>query len=216
MNSPVRSSGEAVNHSAVKVVICLGAFLSNLSAGMFNISLIDIAADLRFPVASAQWIVSIYLLVISVLLPVMGRLGDRFGRRKVHNLGLFAFAAGALGCALAQNEAMLLGFRVMQGAGASMYQATNMALIVSVFPAGQRGRALGLMSTFVAAGSMAGPGLGGFLIQWFTWESNFWLLAVVAAGVGVLAHRLIPGIRKRPEAGWISPEQPGLRPVSPR
>lgn len=192
MNSPVRSSGQAVNRSAVKVVICLGAFLSNLSAGMFNISLIDIAVDLRFPVASAQWIVSIYLLVISVLLPVMGRLGDRFGRRKVHNLGLFAFAAGALGCALAQSEAMLLGFRVMQGAGASMYQATNMALIVSVFPAGQRGRALGLMSTFVAAGSMAGPGLGGFLIQWFTWESNFWLLAVVAAGVGVLAHRLIP------------------------
>ncbi|MEK5034562.1 MFS transporter [Paenibacillus sp. FSL R7-0302] len=192
MSLTVPSPERAVNLTAVKVVICLGAFLSNLSAGMFNISLVDISADLQIPVASAQWVVSIYLLVISVLLPVMGRLGDRFGRRKVHNLGLFAFAAGALGCALAQNEAMLLGFRVLQGAGASMYQATNMALIVSLFPAEQRGRALGLMSTFVAAGSMAGPALGGFLIQWFAWESNFWLLAVVAGAVGVLAHRLIP------------------------
>lgn len=192
MNSRVPSSRQAVNRPAVKVVICLGAFLSNLSAGMFNISLVDIAEDLRIPVSSAQWVVSIYLLVISVLLPVMGRLGDMHGRRKVHNLGLLAFAAGALGCALAMNEAMLLGFRVLQGVGASMYQATNMALIVSVFPAEQRGRALGLMSTFVAAGSMAGPGLGGFLIQWFSWESNFWLLAGVAAAVGVLAHRLIP------------------------
>nr|WP_274528610.1 MFS transporter [Paenibacillus piscarius] len=192
MSLTVPSAQRAVTLTAVKVVICLGAFLSNLSAGMFNISLVDISADLQIPVASAQWVVSIYLLVISVLLPVMGRLGDRFGRRKVHNLGLFAFAAGALGCALAPNEAMLLGFRVLQGAGAAMYQATNMALIVSLFPAEQRGRALGLMSTFVAAGSMAGPALGGFLIQWFAWESNFWLLAVVAVAVAVLAHRLIP------------------------
>ncbi|WP_310831528.1 MFS transporter [Paenibacillus pedocola] len=174
------------------MVICLGAFLSNLSAGMFNIALVDIADDLQIPVASAQWIVSIYLLVISVLLPVMGRLGDMLGRRKVHNLGLLAFALGALGCALAPNAVLLLGFRVIQGIGASMYQATNMALIVSVFPKEQRGRALGLMSTFVAAGSMAGPGLGGFLIQWFSWESNFWLLAAVAGAVGLLAQRLIP------------------------
>ncbi|MNO52812.1 putative transport protein HsrA [compost metagenome] len=192
MTSSAALPKQGVNRSAVKVVICLGAFLSNLSAGMFNIALVDISAELRIPVASAQWVVSIYLLVISVLLPVMGRLGDMLGRRRVHNLGLFAFAAGALGCALAPNAALLLTFRVLQGIGASMYQATNMALIVSVFPGDQRGRALGLMSTFVAAGSMAGPGLGGFLIQWFSWESNFWLLAAVAAVVGVLAQRLIP------------------------
>lgn len=192
MSSPVSGAAQRVNLSAVKVVICLGAFLSNLSAGMFNIALVDISADLDIPVASAQWVVSIYLLVISVLLPVMGRLGDLLGRRKVHNFGLFAFALGALGCALAPNAALLLGFRVIQGVGASMYQATNMALIVSVFPGEQRGRALGLMSTFVAAGSMAGPALGGFLIQWLSWESNFWLLAAVAGAVGVLAHLLIP------------------------
>lgn len=192
MNSPDVRVPRRVNLSPVKVVICLGAFLSNLSAGMFNIALVDISTDLNIPVASAQWVVSIYLLVISVLLPVMGRLGDMLGRRKVHNFGLFAFAFGALGCALAPNAVLLLGFRVIQGVGASMYQATNMALIVSVFPGEQRGRALGLMSTFVAAGSMAGPALGGFLIQWLSWESNFWLLAAVAGVVGMLAHLLIP------------------------
>lgn len=192
MNSPDVRAPRRVNLSPVKVVICLGAFLSNLSAGMFNIALVDISTDLNIPVASAQWVVSIYLLVISVLLPVMGRLGDMLGRRKVHNFGLFAFAFGALGCALAPNVVLLLVFRVIQGVGASMYQATNMALIVSVFPGEQRGRALGLMSTFVAAGSMAGPALGGFLIQWLSWESNFWLLAAVAGAVGVLAHLLIP------------------------
>ncbi|AIQ65059.1 hypothetical protein PSTEL_19990 [Paenibacillus stellifer] len=192
MSSSAAASGQAVNRPAVKIVICLGAFLSNLSAGMFNIALVDISADLGIPVASAQWVVSIYLLVISVLLPLMGRLGDMHGRRRVHNTGLFAFAIGALGCALSQNAAMLLFFRTIQGIGASMYQATNMALIVSVFPREQRGRALGLMSTFVAAGSMAGPGVGGFLIQWLSWESNFWLLAAVAGTVAVLAQKWIP------------------------
>lgn len=192
MSRPAAASVQAVKQPAVKTVICLGAFLSNLSAGMFNIALVDISADLGIPVASAQWVVSIYLLVISILLPVMGRLGDIRGRRRVHNAGLFAFAAGALGCALSANAAMLLFFRVIQGIGASMYQATNMALIVSVFPREQRGRALGLMSTFVAAGSMAGPGLGGFLIQWFSWESSFWILAAAAGTVAVLAQRWIP------------------------
>lgn len=192
MTACALTTGSAVNRSVVKYVICLGAFLSNLSAGMFNISLLDISLDLNISPASAQWVVSIYLLVISALLPIMGKLGDRLGRRKVHNAGLFAFAAGALGCALAPNAALLLGFRAIQGIGAAMYQATNMALIVAVFPKEQRGRALGLMSTFVAAGSIAGPALGGFMVQWFSWESNFWLLAGVAVAVGLLAERSIP------------------------
>jgi len=188
-----------VNRPVVKYVICLGAFLSNLSAGMFNVSLLDISLDLSISPASAQWVVSIYLLVISALLPIMGKLGDLLGRRKVHNAGLFAFAAGALGCALAPNAMLLLGFRAVQGVGAAMYQATNMALIVAVFSKEQRGRALGLMSTFVAAGSIAGPALGGFIVQWLSWESNFWLLAGVAVVVGVLAERSIPRDAERAE-----------------
>lgn len=88
-----------------------------------------------------------------------------------------------------------------------------MALIVSLFPAEQRGRALGLMSTFVAAGSMAGPALGGFLIQWFAWESSFWLLAVVAGAVGVLAHRLIPRDTETAGVQLNLAAQPGWRPA---
>ncbi|MNN17720.1 Multidrug resistance protein stp [compost metagenome] len=176
----------------VQYIICTGAFLSNLSAGMFNIALVDIALDYDVPIALAQWVVTVYLLVISVLLPVMGRLGDIYGRRMVHNVGYLSFALGAMGCAFAPSLGWLIGFRILQGIGASMYQATNMALIVSVFPAEKRGKALGLISTFVAAGSMVGPSLGGLLIQWFSWRTNFWLLAGIAAIAWLLAQRLIP------------------------
>ncbi|MFI2858217.1 MFS transporter [Paenibacillus sp. JSM ZJ436] len=172
--------------------ICLGALLSNLSAGMFNIALVDIADSLQVSLPSAQWVVTVYLLVISVLLPLMGKLGDRIGRTKVHNAGYFIFLAGALGCALSPSLPLLIASRVVQGAGAAMYQATNMALIISVFPKDQRGRALGLISTFVAAGSLAGPGLGGLVLEWFSWRTGFWLLTALALTAWLLANRLIP------------------------
>ncbi|MDU4696166.1 MAG: MFS transporter [Paenibacillus sp.] len=176
----------------VQYIICTGAFLSNCSAGMFNIALVDIAGDYKVGLASAQWVVTAYLLVISVLLPVMGKLGDIRGRRFVHNLGYFGFALGALGCALAPSLGWLIAFRIVQGVGASMYQATNMALIVSLFPPEKRGRALGMISTFVAAGSMIGPSLGGVLIQWISWEACFWLLAGTALMAWMMAQRYIP------------------------
>lgn len=176
----------------VQYVICLGAFLSNLSAGMFNIALVDIAGEFGVTLQSAQWVVTAYLLVISVCLPLMGRLGDLAGRTRIHNAGYFIFMLGALACVFSPSLGWLIPFRILQGLGASMYQATNMALIVSIFPENQRGRALGLMSTFVAAGSMVGPSLGGVLIQWFSWRTSFAMLAAVAAAAWVLAQRLIP------------------------
>lgn len=181
----------------VPYVICLGALLSNLSAGMFNIALIDIAEDYHQSVRSAQWVVTVYLLAISVCLPFMGRLGDLRGKRSIHNFGYLLFAIGALCCALAPNFASLVGFRVIQGIGASMYQATNMALIVTVFPKEQKGRALGLIGAFVAAGSLIGPSLGGIVVQWFSWRANFGLLSVIAAASWILAQRVIP--KDRPE-----------------
>ncbi|MEK3731251.1 MFS transporter [Paenibacillus sp. FSL M8-0334] len=172
--------------------ICMGAFLSNLSAGMFNIALVDIAGSFATTISSAQWIVTAYLLVISILLPVMGKLGDKMGRRVIHNAGAFLFMAGSVFCALSPSLNGLIAARGLQGAGAAMYQATNMALIVSAFPTAQRGKALGLIGTFVAAGSMIGPSLGGVLIQWFSWRSNFWMLAVLALGMWICAQRFIP------------------------
>jgi EmrB/QacA subfamily drug resistance transporter len=159
---------------------------------MFNIALVDIAGEFHKPITSSQWVIIIYLLTVTICLPLMGSLGDLKGKRNIHNLGLFIFMTGSLCCALSPNLYALIGFRVLQGIGASMYQATNMALVVSLFPPERRGRALGTVSTFVAAGALIGPSLGGVVVQWFSWRLNFWLLAIVALGVGLLAQRMIP------------------------
>lgn len=178
--------------SVIQYVICLGSFLSNLSAGMFNIALLDIAGEFHRTMTASQWVITVYLLTITVCLPLMGSLGDLIGKRNVHNLGYLIFMAGSLCCALSPNLSVLIGFRVLQGIGASMYQATNMALIVSLFPAERRGRALGTVSTFVAAGALVGPSLGGVIVQWFSWRLNFWLLAAVTLAAWLLAQSLIP------------------------
>ncbi|MBD2869372.1 MFS transporter [Paenibacillus sp. IB182493] len=177
-----------------------------MSAGMFNIALVDIADDFGKSVATTQWVVTIYLLAVSICLPLMGAVGDMKGKRQVHNAGLFVFMLGGLGCALAPNLPALLAFRVLQGIGASMYQANNMALIVALFPPDKRGRALGTVSTFVAAGALIGPSLGGAVIEWFSWRTNFWLLCAVALGAWLLAQRYLPSDRA---AGKAAPDMPG-------
>lgn len=114
------------------------------------------------------------------------------GKRTVHNAGLLLFLAGALSCALAPNFGALIVSRVLQGIGASMYQATNMALVVSLVHPENRGRALGIVSTFVAMGTILGPSVGGILVQWMSWQANFWILAGVSAFLWILAHLAIP------------------------
>lgn len=190
MNSNTASS------TIARYVICMGALLSNLSAGMLNVALLDVANEFGQDVGTTQWVVTIYLLAIAVCLPIMGRIGDNRGKRSVHNFGFALFLVSALCCALAPNFGTLLAARIAQGVGASMYQATNLALIVSLVPPEKRGRALGIVSTFVAIGMIIGPSLGGLVVQWLSWRANFWIMAGITALIWLLAHWVIP--RDRP------------------
>ncbi|AKM20721.1 MFS transporter [Anoxybacillus geothermalis] len=172
--------------------LCLGAFLSNLSASLLNVALLDISEEFHLPLNASQWVITSYLLTITVFLPIMGKIGDRCGKRVVHNSGYLLFAMGALLCALSPSFPLLLAFRVVQGIGASMYQATNIALIIALQPPEHRGRSLGYLTTAVAAGSLLGPGLGGIIVQWFEWRVLFWILVPLASMAYVLAQRFIP------------------------
>jgi EmrB/QacA subfamily drug resistance transporter len=182
----------ATSTRIARYVICMGALLSNLSSGMLNVALLDVANTFGQDVGTTQWVVTIYLLTISVCLPLMGRIGDNRGKRNIHNLGFALFLLGSICCALAPNFGLLLSARIVQGVGAAMYQATNFALIVSLVPTENRGRALGTVSTFVAVGMIIGPSLGGLVVQWMSWRANFWLLAGISAIIGLLAQLVIP------------------------
>jgi len=175
-----------------RYVVSAGAFLSNVSASMLNVVLIDVGITYGIGISTTQWSVTLYLLVIASILPLMGKLGDMKGRRVIHNSGFILFAAGSCCCAWAPSFNLFLLARIIQAAGAAMYQAMNMALVVKLAPPENRGRAIGIVSSFVAAGTIAGPSLGGIVVQWFHWKAAFWFLSGIAFVLWLLAQWTIP------------------------
>lgn len=156
-------------------VVGTGTFMATMTASIVNVGLPPITAALHTDIPTAQWVVTGYMLVITSLLPLMGRLGDVLGRRRVYGYGFIGFTAGSLLCGLANSIGMLIGFRVLQAIGAAALMANAMAIVTGVFPQQERGKVLGMIGTMVALGSLSGPGLGGVLIELFDWHAIFYV-----------------------------------------
>ncbi|RYF66287.1 MAG: MFS transporter, partial [Cytophagaceae bacterium] len=159
-----------------------GTFMSTLDSSIVNIALPTIRRELGAG-DSVEWIVLCYLLTTTSTLLIMGKLSDWVGRRQLYITGFCVFVLGSLLCGLAWNLWSLVGFRVLQGIGASMIYAVGPAIISDTFAPQERGQALGLMGSIVAAGSSAGPVIGGFLLGKFGWSSIFF----VNVPIGLLA-----------------------------
>lgn len=173
-------------------VSVLGTFMSTLDAGIVNTALPTIGGGFGAGVSQVQWVVAGYFLVISCLLPLFGRMGDMYGRRRMVQLGFFLFAAASAGCGAAPSLWALIAARLAQGVGAAMLMANGPGIIMTAFPGPTRGRALGLVGLTVGLGSLAGPGLGGVLIQAMGWRSVFYLTVPVALLGLLMARRNLP------------------------
>ncbi|MEK4513429.1 MULTISPECIES: MFS transporter [Paenibacillus] len=172
--------------------ICIGVYISHFTAGIVNVSLPKFMIIFQTELETVQWITTGYLLVIASLLPIMGKLGDRYGHRCIHNLGYVFFTISSVLVAFSPNISVLLILRMVQAIGAAMFQATNIALITIHVPKGKRGHALGIMSTAVALGAMTGPIIGGFIAEWLSWQWLFLMHVPVALVATLLAMRYIP------------------------
>ena len=168
----------------------IGTFMSVVDHGSVNLSLPTIATHFKTDIPSVQWVVIAYTLTISALLLPMGRLADLVGRKRVYIAGLGAFIAGAVLSGSSTKLPMLVLARTVQGCGAGMTQGTGMAIIASGFPGAERGKAIGLLMTVVGIGSIAGPAIGGLLVEAFGWRYVF-LVAVPLGVVGLVAGLLI-------------------------
>ena len=143
---------------------------------MTFVALSAIAEDYGVTLRDVTWVVIAQALTISALMMPMGRLADIIGRRKVHLLGLVLFATGAAFTAFAPTFGFLIVARIVMAAGNSMGQSVGMAMVISVFPDGERGKAIGSQTTAVAVGGTLGPIVAGLILQWLPWEAMFLLL----------------------------------------
>ena len=175
--------------------VSLGVYMATLDSSIVNVALPSILRDFRAPLSSVEWVVNIYLLVITGLLLAFGRLADMLGHRRVFLAGLLTFTAGSGLCALSGSPAGLVSARAIQGAGGAMVMACSPGIITAVFPASQRGRGLGMIGTTVALGLTSGPALGGMLLELGGWRSVFLVNLPVGAAAAGLTARLLPALR---------------------
>ena len=171
--------------------IAIGQFASVVDHGSVNIALPTIADRFETDIPTVQWVVIAYALTISALLLPMGKLADMVGYKRIYIIGLLVLIAGAALAGWSPNLPTLIVFRVLQGIGGAMTQGTGMAIVVSTFPAGERGKAIGLIMTMVGTGAVAGPAVGGVLVDALGWRYVFFLnvplvLLGVAASLTIL------------------------------
>ncbi len=157
------------------LVVSIGIFMATLDASIVNLALPALRNYFNTDIATIEWVILSYLLTITTLLLTLGRLSDMYGRKSMFLAGLLIFTLGSGLCSLSASADQLIAFRVVQGLGAAMLMANSPAIITAVFPHTERGKALGLIGTVVSIGSMSGPALGGFLIDWVGWQSIFYI-----------------------------------------
>ena len=172
--------------------VALGALLSSMTASVINVALPDIAREFHVDPSRIAWVVLAFLLTVTVLLLLAGRLGDMIGPGRVYLLGFTVFGIASLGSALAPTELMLVASRAAQAIGSAMVMATAPALLTQSAPVHRRGFTLGFMSTAVYVGLAIGPPVGGELVRWLGWRSVFFSMAIVSAIVLSVAFRIVP------------------------
>ncbi|MDL4776626.1 MFS transporter [Spirillospora sp. NBC_01491] len=183
-----------------RTVVLVTCFLSVIVAGLdttiANVALPSIQKALHAPVSGLQWVVDAYTLVIACLLMFAGSVADRFGRRRVFQVGLGFFSLGSLLCGLAPSLGALVAFRALQAVGGAMLNPVAMSIIATTFTdPKERARAVGAWGAVAGLSGAGGPVLGGLLVSGLGWRSIFWVNVPLGALAIYLTQRFVPESR---------------------
>ena len=176
----------------VLLAVGTGSFMAALDGSVVNTILPVIKDAFNSNVAAIEWVVTVYLLVLSGLLLTFGRLGDLRGHKSIYVWGFGIFVLSSALCGAAPSTMMLIVFRGIQAIGAAMLASNSPAILTGSFPAKSRGQAIGLNSMMTYLGLTAGPSLGGFLAQTLGWRSVFYINVPVGALALTLSLIFIP------------------------
>jgi EmrB/QacA subfamily drug resistance transporter len=174
-----------ISKGVVMLIAAMSSFLTPFTGSSVNIALPSINRELAMSAVSLSWVATAYLLAAAMFLVPFGRVADIKGRKRVFLYGMALDAVASILCTVSKSGTWLIAFRAMQGLGGAMIFGTGVAILTSVFPPRERGRALGINVAAVYTGLSAGPLVGGFLTERLGWRSIFFLNALLGVIVVV-------------------------------
>jgi EmrB/QacA subfamily drug resistance transporter len=173
-------------------ILCLGELMVVLDTTVVNVALPSIRKDLGFSEDSLAWVVNGYMLTFGGFLLLGGRLGDLYGQRRVFVAGITGFTLASIGCGLSTSQAMLVGFRAVQGIGGALATAVGFALVVTLFSApADRAKAMGITGFVASGGGAVGVLVGGVLTDALSWHWVFLVNVPIGIAVCALHVRLV-------------------------
>lgn len=170
----------------------MGAFLAMLDSTLVNLALETIRADLQVPLGRAQWVVTAYLVALTVSLPAQAWLGRRFGYGRVWAWSLAVFVGASALCALAPGVGTLVVARVLQGLAAGVMVPAGQAVVSATAGDGQLGRLMGTVGLVIALGPAVGPAVGGLVLEVASWRWLFWMNLPLGVAALLLGHGRVP------------------------
>jgi len=177
----------------ILAICCLSVLMTIMDLTIVNLAIPSIRTDLGATAAHAQWTIAIYALGVASLQLLGGEAGDRFGRRRVLQIGITVFMLGSLLCSLAPTIDVLIAARLIQAVGASMMNPVALAIISQVFvEPTERARAIGIWGAVFGAALALGPIVGGLLIETVGWRGVFWINLPIGAAAVVACAMLVP------------------------
>lgn len=186
------------------LALCLGFFMILLDTTIVTVATPSIIEDLQADVNSVVWVTSAYLLAYAVPVLITGRLGDRFGPKRIYLIGLIVFTLASLWCGVTSSIEGLIAARVVQGLGAALMTPQTMSVITRIFPAERRGSAMALWGATAGVATLVGPILGGVLVEHLGWEWIFFVNIPVGILALLLAVRLVPQLSTNPHRfDWL-------------
>src|SRR3954470_12465654 len=177
MNSSLTDTEEARSARSTRLLLAVlisAVFVAVLNTSMVNVTVPSIRDEFGVSEGQVGWVITGYLLIYAIGIPLYGRISDLFSLRWTFSLGLLIFAAGSLFCALAPNLLLLVFGRIVQAAGGAAIPALASASVAKVLPPGERGTALGWIFSSVGIGAAVGPILGGVMDSIAGWHALFY------------------------------------------
>lgn len=179
------------NRYIIMLMILTGVLMAVVDGSVVSIALPTITGYFSVSVAESQWVMTSYLVTLTSLLLIFGKVAERTGKARLFGLGIALFTFSSLACGISSSLGQLILFRVIQSTGAAMMFSISAAMIFQIFPHGEQGRAMGYIGATVAIGSIIGPSLGGFIVEILGWQYIFLINVPIGLVLMALSARYL-------------------------